>query len=141
MYQGNFIRKIGKLFFVLCLLFALEQGAFGAVYICSENEILHTVAGQYFVTAFFALCVGAFAVYLTAQVALVYEKAAKKEAEAKLLAEGEDGLPGDFCHQIRSYNASQLRLIIDEQADVYNEAEFAYIKKVLKEKESVKAGS
>ena len=59
------------------------------------------------------------------------------EAEAKLLAEGEDGLSGEFCHQIRGSNAAQLRLILDEQADLDNAEETAYIKKVLAEKEQM----
>ena len=58
----------------------------------------------------------------------------KKAMEERLMM-GEDGLPGEFCAQMRSYNAAQLRLILDEQADLYNAEETAYIRKVLAEKD------
>ncbi len=134
MYKGLWMRRIGKLFFVFSVLFALEQGAFGAVNVGSENEALRAFAGQSFVIAAFALLVGALGVFVMSELALRYEERDKQAAEARL-SKGEDGLSGEFCVQIRGYNEAQLRLILDEQGDLYNEAEIAFIKKVLAEKE------
>lgn len=137
MYKGLWMRRIGKLFFLFCVLFALEQGAFGAVYIGTEDAMMRAFVGQSFVVAAFALLVGGVGIFILNELAARYEADAVKAAEAKLLAEGEDGLSGEFCHQIRGYNAAQLRLILDEQADLYNAEETAYIKKVLAEKEQM----
>ena len=128
------MRRIGKLFFAFSVLFALEMGAFGAVNITGENEALRAFAGQSFVIGAFALLVGALGVFVMSELALRYEEKDKKAMEERLMM-GEDGLPGEFCAQMRSYNAAQLRLILDEQADLYNAEETAYIRKVLAEKD------
>ena len=134
MYKGLWMRRIGKLFFLFSVLFALEMGAFGAVHIGHESEALRAFAGQSFVLAAFALFVGGLGVFVMSELALRYEERDKKAQEARIM-QGEDGLPGEFCAQIRGYNEAQLRLILDEQTDLYNEAELTFIKKVLAEKE------
>ena len=110
------------------------MGAFGAVNIGSENEALSAFAAQSFVLGAFALLVGALGVFVMSELALRYEEKAKRSMQERLMM-GEDGLPGEFCAQMRAYNAAQLRLILDEQMELYTPEEVAYIKKVLAEKD------
>ena len=130
----------GNLLFFGCLLLALLCGAFAAT---SDNKTA-LIVGLCLAAAF--LIVGCVLVYLHSRIVSRYVAAAKEEEE-RLAAEqraedecnlekfAEDGLPGAFCYEIRGYSAPQLRLILDEQEDEYTPEEFAYIKKVLAEKE------
>ena len=130
---------LGNGLFFAAVMLALLSGAFAAT---AKNE-LTLILGLVFCGVFLALgCVAVFlcsrrAAHFTALVKAEEEKAAK-EREAwelhNLESLAEDGLPGAFCREIRSYSPAQLRLILDEQAGEYTAEEFAFIEKVLTEK-------
>ena len=130
----------GNLFFFGAMLLALLSGAFAAT---AESKTVLIVA---LVCTGVFLVLGGVLVYLHSRIASRYLALAKEE-EARLAAAkkaedeknlekfAEDGLPGAFCYEIRGYSAAQLRLILAEQEDEYTPEEFAFIKKVLTEKE------
>ncbi len=131
----------GNLFFFACVMLALLAGAFA---VTAENQ---TVLILGLVLAGVFLVLGAVLVYLHARIVSKYTALAKeeeavlakeKEEEAKRNIErfSECGLPGAFCYEIRGYSPAQLRLILDEQKSEYTEAEYAFIEKVLAEKEA-----
>ena len=131
----------GNLCFFGSIFLALFAGALGAT---STNQTTMIVALS--VCGAF-LVLGGVLVYLHSRAASRYMVLAREEearlAEEKRLAEerdlekfSEDGLPGAFCYEVRKYSAPQLRLIIDEQEDEYTPEEFAFIKKVLAEKDA-----
>ena len=130
----------GYLFFFACVMLALLAGAFA---VTAENQTT-LIVGLSLAGVFLVL--GSVLVYVHSRIAGKYNLLAKAEEEeaAKAKAEeakrniekfSEDGLPGAFCYEIRGYSAPQLRLILDEQKDEYTEKEYAFIEKVLAEKE------
>jgi len=130
----------GNIFFFLCIMLSLLSGAFAATTKDRLILILALVACGVF------LVLGGVLVFLHSRSASRYMALAREEearlAEEKRLADErelekftEDGLPGAFCYEIRKYSVPQLRLIIDEQDDEYTPEEFAFIKKVLAERE------
>ena len=131
----------GNIFFFGCIFLALFAGAFGATSTDTTVLIIAFSACGVF------LALGGVLVFLHSRSASRYMALAREEearlAEEKRLADErnlekftEDGLPGAFCYEIRKYSAPQLRLIIDEQESEYTPEEFAFIKKVLAEREA-----
>ena len=67
-----------------------------------------------------------------------------EEWETVILPEGTDGevlvledgriFRAAFLHEIRSLDAPDLRIILDEQKDLYTEEEYAYIQEVMAER-------
>ena len=130
----------GNLLFFACVMLALLSGAFAVTAQDRTTLILGLVLAGVFLVA------GAVLVYLHSRIVSKYTALAKeeeaaaqkaREEEARQNAEkfSEDGLPGAFCYEIRGYSPAQLRLILDEQKSEYTDAEYAFIQKVLKEKE------
>ena len=130
----------GNLLFFASVLLALLSGAFA---VTTEDKTTLTLG---LVVAGVCLVAGSVLVYIHARIAGKYTALAKsEEAEAAKQKAEEDkknlekfsecGLPGAFCYEIRAYSAPQLRLILDEQKDEYTAEEFAFIEKVLAEKE------
>ena len=130
----------GNLLFFGCVMLSLLAGAFAVTANNQTTLILGLVLAGVF------LVLGAVLVYIHSRIAGKYTALAKAD-EARLQAEkaeeakknierfSEDGLPGAFCYEIRGYSAPQLRLILDEQRDEYTAEEYAFIQKVLAEKE------
>ena len=133
-----------NLLFFGCMLLALLAGAF---LVTAEGNVLQLVLSIVFGVLF--LVAGALIVIFHSRAAARYTALAKEE-EARIAAEkkqealrnlekfAEDGLPGAFCFEVRGYSPAQLRLILAEQEDVYSPEEFAFIKKVLAEKDPLK---
>ena len=130
----------GNLLFFAAVMLSLLSGAFAVTAQNQTTLILGLVLAGVFLVS------GAVLVYIHSRIAGKYTALAKEEeaAEAKQKEEeakrdiekfSECGLPGAFCYEIRGYSPAQLRLILDEQKDEYTEAEYAFIKKVLAEKE------
>lgn len=131
----------GNLCFFGCILLSLLAGAFAVTTEDSLTLVLSLSACGVL------LVLGAVLVFLHSRAASRYMALAREEearlAEEKRLEDErnlekftEDGLPGAFCYEIRRYSAPQLRLIIDEQESEYTPEEFAFIKKVLAEREA-----
>ena len=97
-------------------------------------------------TALWYILGGVLLIAAAVSVALFRSFAAKQEEIGRaMLAEAEakaptappaDGLSAAFCDEMRAYSAPQLRLILDEQKDEYSPAEYAFIQKLLAEKEA-----
>ena len=127
----------GNALFFACILLSVLCFAFA---VTAENTavlVLGWVGGGVL------LVLGAILVFLLSRAASRYAALAKGEEESALAAQkaardavGEDGLPAEFCAEIRDYSAPQLRLILEEQKDEYTEAEYAYIEKTLAKKEA-----
>ena len=125
----------GNLLFFVCILLALVAGAFG---VTAENRVVLIVG---LVACGLFLVLACVLVYLHSRIADKYKAKAREDAARAKAAEAEDveassedGLPGAFCREIRSYSPAQLRLILDEQKDEYSAEEYAFIEKVLAEK-------
>lgn len=122
----------GNLFFFAAVMLALLSGAFA---VTAKNQLTLIIS--------LSLCgvllvVGCVTVYLHSRIASRYACLAKEEEEksaAPVEDFAEDGLPSDFCREIRGYSVAQLRLILSEQKEEYTAEEFAFIQKVLSEKE------
>lgn len=59
--------------------------------------------------------------------------AAVDDGEITRLEDGRE-FPAAFVREVRGARAEELKLIIEEQAELYSEAEFAYIREVFAER-------
>ena len=59
--------------------------------------------------------------------------APEEDGEITRLEDGRE-FPAAFVREIRSLRAEELKLIIEEQAELYSAAEFAYIREVFAER-------
>ena len=135
-----------NLLFFGCMLLAVLAGAFA---VTANGSTVRLVISLVVLVLF--LIAGAVIVLVHYRVASRYLSLAKEE-EARLAATkreeeertldslSEDGLPGEFCREIRGYSPAQLRLILDDQSEEYSAEEFAFIQKVLAEEEAEDAG-
>lgn len=143
--KAALIMKRANLLFFGCMLLALLAGAF---IVTADGNALQLGLAIAFCALF--LIAGGLIVLFHGRAAARYTALAKEEearereeqeeeAARNLEVFSEDGLPGAFCREIRTYSAPQLRLIVSEQEDEYTPEEFAFIKKVLAEEEGEEA--
>ena len=129
-----------NLIFFASVMLSLLAGAFA---VTTEDKTTLIVS---LVVSGVILTLGAVSVYLHSRVVGKYNALAKAEEEAAAKQKAEEdkkniekfsecGLPGAFCYEMRGYSPAQLRLILDEQKDEYTAEEYAFIEKVLAEKE------
>ena len=129
----------GNLLFFGSVMLSVVAGAFAV----TANDQTSLILGLVLVGVFLAL--GAILVLIHSRIADKYKALAKEEeavkareleeeAKRNIEAFSEDGLPGAFCYEMRSYSPAQLRLILSEQKDEYTPEEYAFIEKVLSEK-------
>lgn len=59
--------------------------------------------------------------------------ATEDDGETVRLEDGRE-FPASFVREVRAARAEELKLIIEEQAELYTEAEFAYIREVFAER-------
>lgn len=122
------LRLAANLCFFACILGAIACFAFAVSDIAALP--LYIAGGVLLVLS--AVLVATLRLQAAKQEALGREETAK---EAEPLPP-EDGLSAAFCDEIRAYSVSQLRLIVDEQREEYSEKEFAFIQKILAEKQA-----
>ncbi len=97
-------------------------------------------------TALWYILGGVLLIVAAVSVALLRLAAGKQEEIGRaMVAEAEakapptppaDGLSAAFCDEMRAYSVPQLRLILDEQRDEYSPEEYAFIQKLLAEKQA-----
>lgn len=129
--RAALLRLIGNICFFAFILISI---VFFALAVSAVTTVLWYILGGLFLIAA-AVSVALFRSFAAKQEEIGRAMLAEAEAEVPT-APPADGLSAAFCDEMRAYSAPQLRLILDEQKDEYSPAEYAFIQKLLAEKEA-----